>query len=487
MLMGFDNKIINDRKPGLPSLLERGTRGEAVIAIFDVGKTNKKVLLFDEQYKVVYEESKQFEEIKDEDDFPCEDVNALTKWIKDSFDAVNRDERFNVKAVNFSAYGASFVYLDEQLRVALPLYNYLKPYSPQLKEKFYTVYGGESSFAKKTASPVLGNLNSGMQLYRLKYEQPEKFDTIKYALHLPQYLSFILTGKLNTDITSIGCHTNLWNFQNNKYHNWVKKEGVEAKLPPVKNCDEIAGHENENIPVGIGLHDSSAALIPYLTSFNEPFVLLSTGTWCITLNPFNHTQLSDFELHQDCLCYLSYQGKPVKASRLFAGYEHEQQTKKIAVHFNKPLDHYKEVEYDLNILQKIKPAQPILKKTGEDVMVQQSAFSTRDLNIFVSYEEAYHQLIADIITQQVHSTGLVLKGTAVKRIFVDGGFGNNPIYMHLLSEAFPGIEVYAASVPQASALGAALAIHQHWNKKQLPSDIIDLRLYAVTHNIITQR
>jgi sugar (pentulose or hexulose) kinase len=454
-----------------------------VIAIFDVGKTNKKLLLFDEQYKLVYEKSKPFLEIKDEDDFPCEDITALTDWIKDSFDAITKDERYDVKGVNFSAYGASFVYLDEQLKVSLPLYNYLKPYSPQLKEKFYNTYGGESAVAKRTASPVLGNLNSGMQLYRLKYEQPGKFAAIKYALHLPQYLSFILTGKLNTDITSIGCHTNLWNFQNNRYHSWVKKEGVEPKLPPVKNCDEIAGYVNDNILVGIGLHDSSAALIPYLTSFTEPFILLSTGTWCITLNPFNHTQLSDYELHQDCLCYLSYLGKPVKASRLFAGYEHEQQTKKIAIHFNKPLDHYKTVPYDLNILQQLKPVKNISKKTGKEVMVQQSAFGTRDLNLFTSYEEAYHQLIADIIAQQVHSTSLVLKGTTVKRIFVDGGFGNNPIYMHLLSEAFPGIEVYAASVPQASALGAALAIHPHWNSKSLPSDIIDIKLYSTTQAV----
>ena len=40
-----------------------------VILIFDVGKTNKKALLFDEQYKLVFEESKQLTEIKDEDGF----------------------------------------------------------------------------------------------------------------------------------------------------------------------------------------------------------------------------------------------------------------------------------------------------------------------------------------------------------------------------------------------------------------------------------
>jgi len=103
------------------------------------------------------------------------------------------------------------------------------------------------------------------------------------------------------------------------------------------------------------------------------------------------------------------------------------------------------------------------------------------LNGFDSYEEAYHQLITDIIEQQVNSTKLVLNATDVKRIFVDGGFSKNSIYMHLLAEAFTGIEVYAATVAQASALGAALAMHGHWSSKPSPSDIIELKLYAVNH------
>ncbi len=456
----------------------------SVIAIFDIGKTNKKLLLFNEQYQLLYEESKQFEEIKDEDNFACEDVNALTGWIKDSFKLLLKDERYDIRAINFSAYGASFVYLNEQLKVFLPLYNYLKPCSPQLKEKFYAAYGGESAFAKQTASPVLGNLNSGMQLYSLKYEKPQTFSAIQYALHLPQYLSFIFTRKLSSDITSIGCHTNLWNFKNNKYHPWVAKEGVLAKLAPVKNSDDVAGYVNENIAVGIGLHDSSAALIPYLISFNEPFILLSTGTWCITLNPFNHSELSDEELQQDCLCYLSYQGKPVKASRLFAGYEHEQQTKNIAAHFSKPLDYYKTVQYDFNIVQKIKRVNKKSADKAKDAMLQQSAFGARELRQFAGYEAAYHQLIADIVEQQIKSTDLVLKESAVKRIFVDGGFSNNPVYMNLLAEAFTGIEVYAASVPQASALGAALAIHHHWNNNLLPTDIIELKYYSSKHETL---
>ncbi len=447
---------------------------EKVIAIFDVGKTNKKLLLLNEQYQLVYEESKQLEEITDEDGFACEDVAALTAWVKNSFARLLGEKKFDIKAVNFSAYGASFVYLNEEGEAILPLYNYLKPYPPGLQKKFYADYGGEHIVARQTASPVLGNLNSGMQLYRLKYEKPEIFSTIKYALHLPQYLSYILSSGINSDITSVGCHTNLWDFQYGKYHDWIYKEGVAEKLPSIVPFHTIAGHY-DGILVGIGLHDSSAALIPYLASFHEPFILLSTGTGCISLNPFNQAQLTNNELNQDCLCYLSYDGKPVKASRLFAGYEHEQEVKRLAQHFNKPNDYFRSVAFDAEIVKKLKPAEKKAKVNARP-MVGQSMFADRDLADFSNYEEAYHQLIADVVAQQIKSTNLVLKGTTVRKIFVDGGFGKNEIYMSLLAEAFPAIEVYAASVPQASSIGAALALHRHWNSP-LPADIIELKAY----------
>jgi sugar (pentulose or hexulose) kinase len=446
-----------------------------VIAIFDVGKTNKKVLLFDQQYSVVHEESKKFDEIKDEDGFACEDVAKLTDWIKEAFQRISSDERFEVRAVNFSAYGASFVYLDDKGDVIAPLYNYLKPFPKKLQEQFYKTYGGESVVAKQTASPVLGNLNSGMQLYRLKYQKPEVFEKIKSALHLPQYLSYILCAKLNTDITSVGSHTNLWHFQRNNYHDWVKQEGILEKFAPIFSCTKSVCQLENRIAVGAGLHDSSAALIPYLSSFREPFILLSTGTWCISLNPFNHSQLSDYELDQDCLCYLSYEGKPVKASRLFAGYEHEQQVKRLAEHFDKPLDYYTTVAADSELIRKTKQGKEQLQKKDQSAMVAQSAFGKRNLKDFASYEEAYHQLIADIIVQQTRSTNIVLKGTAVKKIFVDGGFGNNAIYMQMLALALPGIDVYAASVAQATAMGAALAIHKEWNPLPVPSDMVKLK------------
>ena len=50
--------------------------------------------------------------------------------------------------------------------------------------------------------------------------------------------------------------------------------------------------------------------------------------------------------------------------------------------------------------------------------------------------------------------------------------------MHMLANGFPGMEVFAASMAQASALGAALSIHSEWNSKPIPTDLIELRYYS---------
>ncbi|MEO8764026.1 MAG: FGGY family carbohydrate kinase [Ginsengibacter sp.] len=451
-----------------------------VIAVFDIGKTNKKIFLFDEQYKIVFEESTQFEETVDDDEFPCEDINKLTWWIHETFVRITGMQNFIVKAINFTAYGASFVHLDENNEPFLPLYNYLKPYPPLLQEQFYRAYGGEKKVALETASPVLGNLNSGLQLYYLKHHRPQMFAGIKWSLHLPQYLSFIISKKACSEITSIGCHTLLWNFSNNVYHAWLKNEGIEKLLPPVCNEDDVVNipFGTEQIAIGIGLHDSSAALIPYLISFTDPFVLISTGTWCISLNPFNDFPLTNAELKEDCLCYLAYNGDPVKASRLFAGNEHEQQVKLLSEHFKKPLNYFTAVEYDRDTIQFLDAGSHFLPTQKSDNTVHASAFSDRDLSLYANYEQAYHQLMYDIVVQQKKSTQLVIQGAGVRRIFVDGGFSKNSVYMFLLAAAFSEMEVYAASVAQASAIGAALVIHKHWNKKSLPGNIIDLKYYS---------
>ncbi len=440
-----------------------------VIAVFDIGKTNKKLFLFDENYQVVYEKSEQLAETTDEDGETCEDIAALQAFVVNALTEILELKSYSVKAVNFSAYGASLVYVNENGQPLSPLYNYLKKYPELLNKQFYSKYGGEEAFSLATASPVLGSLNSGLQLYRFKIEQPELFTKMKYALHLPHYISSLVSHQFCSECTSIGCHTGMWDYKKQAYHSWINEENLLEILPPLCPADSafITLWNDQPIRSGIGLHDSSAALIPYLSNFNEPFILISTGTWCISLNPFNELPLTSEELKQDCLCYLTYQNKPVKASRLFAGNEHEQQVKRLAAHFNKPLHYYMEIPFNEET--------GILSSAGNS---SDEAFESMDLLKFSDYSTAYLTLMNSIVKQQIVSTKLVMKGAEIKRLFVDGGFSKNSYYLNLLAQAMPDIEVYAASMAQASALGAALVIHSTWNTKPIPKDLIELKYYS---------
>lgn len=442
-----------------------------VAAILDIGKTNKKILLFDEAYRMVFEHTERMEETVDEDGFPCEDLIALRDSVRDMMDQVFQMSQYEVKAINFTTYGASFVYLDDSGNPLTHLYNYLKPYPEALQHALYSDYGGEKEFLRVTSSPSLGSLNSGLQVLRLKKEQPAIFNQVAHALHLPQYISFLFTGLKRTDITSVGCHTQLWDFTQMKYHHWVEKEGLMPVLAPMEKSDHATRIKwgSHEVWAGVGLHDSSSALIPYLVSFKDRFILISTGTWSISLNPFDDIPLTDEELQRDCLCYLQYTGRPVKAARYFLGPAHEEGVAIIAAHFALPSDFYTVMQFDADIFGKSKELLDNLTS---------SSFEDIDLMTVGSPDLAYYLLMHFLVQAQVASTRLLMRHQSADRILVDGGFSKNAIFMKLLANTFGNIPVYASEVPQATAMGAALALHAYWITKELPSEIITLKAYS---------
>lgn len=428
-----------------------------ICVIFDVGKTNKKVLVFDDSFNVVYEKSSIFEEVLDEDGDPCDDLLAISKWLKEEWYFLSLNTDYQIKGVNFSGYGASLVYLNNEGSPIAPLYNYLKKISKSLKSDFVKKYNQEGDFFLNTASPDLDLLNSGLQLFWVKNIKAHIFKNSASILHFPQYLSFCFTHKCVAELTSIGCHTAMWDFKNKNYHEWLSAEHLEAAMLP---CVTAVHTENVNgVEIGPGIHDSSAALVPYLKAVNEPFVLISTGTWCISLNPFDKSPLSKDLLEQDCLNYISFDGSQVRASRLFSGNEHNRQVKHLSDYFHCAPDYYKSVVFDYKTVQflrgKLVQATPQNTQLGR---LQDCPFVERNLNSFRSFEEAYHQFIMDLVAQQVASTRLVFGSQMPKKLFVDGGFSKNEIFMNLLSEAFHNIQVFSSDVAQASSVGAVLVI-----------------------------
>jgi L-fuculokinase len=437
---------------------------KTVTAVFDIGKTNKKFFLFDQDLKEVHHEYVKLPLAQDDDGYPCDDLNAITAWITKTIDKIIKTPDYQLVAVNFSTYGATLVHLDERGQPVTPLYNYLKPLPQDMAVDFQRKYDGENNDLE-TASPFLGMLNSGLQLYWLKHSKPRLFRKIRHILHFPQYLSYTLTGQLVSEPTSIGCHTKLWDFEKKSYHRWVVEEGLAALFPEIVPATHSFGvdRHGRSFKVGVGIHDSSSALASYLLRTDEPFLLVSTGTWSIAMNPFTRDSLSVSELQRDCLNYLTIAGKPVKSSRLFLGHELSHQLQMLNRLFDKDNDYYKKIELNKSFQRALEEGvvqDLYYPETIENKTILDDVFYFRkwDASACSSYEEAYHHVMWGLVRLQVASIRLALGSSTFKMIFVDGGFVDNDIYIKLLRHFLPGYSIEASFLPLGSAYGAAAVL-----------------------------
>jgi sugar (pentulose or hexulose) kinase len=426
-----------------------------VIVVFDIGKTNKKCLVFDADYEVVYSEFFDTPQVQDADGFPTEDLDALKSAMDGQLRTLLSDPGLDIRAVNFTTYGATIVNTDADGNLVHSLWDYLRPYDDAIMARFEQDHGDNGHVYAQTASPSLGNLNTGLQLYLLKRLDPALFGRIVQSTWLPQYLSGKYSGQLFSEATSVGCHTLCWDFTRSAFAGWTIAEGIEPLFPPMRAAAEpLEGvFEGHHLTMGIGMHDSSSALLPYLRSIDHPFMLLSTGSWSICLNPFNDAPLTPAELAADCLCYLTYTGQPVKASRLNAGFRHTEKVEALCGQHDKPKEFFWSLRWDAH--------------SGSFSMKEGMGLSASDL----AAANEYFEFLRDLVAEQLEKISIVAS-EFVRHIYVDGGFSKNAIFMGLLRQGLPGWTILAAEVGQSTALGAAMVLHEHWNPKPLRKDLV---------------
>lgn len=434
---------------------------KSIYAVFDIGKTNKKLILFDEDRQILSEHLHVCTDAYDEDGYACDHLPRLTQWVQSHWHDLQQNPLYSVKGVNFTAYGAAWVHLDADGHAFLPLYSYLRPFPKECAQRFYaSLEQSPEEFALATRSPQLGMLNAGMQLYWLKYDRPEQYARIHTSLHLPQYLSYLITGDMYSDYSAMGCHTGLWDFSRQTYHAWVYREGIDTKLAPLIK-DSVATVDN-GILIGVGMHDSSAAVMSYMfESQEQPFLLVATGTWCITYNPFNKQAYTPERVQQGCVNYLSPRGEPTLAARLFLGREHDYQVERIAQHFHVRADFYHSLVISRPASQLSDNFKPGWM-TGN--LLPEQPTTAWELDQFMTAADAYQHLMFGLVNRLKESIDMVRQDE--QTIFVDGGFARNPLFMQFLQQQYLGLEIRSLEIPQASAIGALIHLEQGEARKK---------------------
>ena len=449
--------------------------GKKVTAVFDIGKTNKKFFLFDEEYTEVHREYVRLPTITDEDGYPAEDIGALRQWLLKVFEGTLANQAYQITSLNFSGYGASWVYVDKEGQIVAPLYDYTKPFNSEIKAVFFETYGPEDVFTEAVGSPFYGMLNSGLQLYWLKKRRPQLYDRIAYALHLPQYLSYVFTGVPVSEYTSIGCHTALWDFEEKDYHRWVYQEGIHKKLPPIVPTETVyeRSFQGKKIQVGVGIHDSSAALLPYIKGSMAPFVLVSTGTWSISLNPFFPHALVQEEVEKGGVSFLRTDGRTVRSARLFLGNEYKVQVAVLSETYGKSPDYHETVRFNGDLFSRIeKDFEPMFHWQSLD----QQELPKISFMKYATFEEAYHQLLLELVKLQVECISLAKGGMDITGLYIDGGFAANETYVKMLTHFLREMHVSTATASLGSALGAALVL----GERTLPQHFLTQH-YGLAH------
>ncbi|QQN74344.1 FGGY-family carbohydrate kinase [Croceicoccus sp. YJ47] len=210
-------------------------------------------------------------------------------------------------------------------------------YEVALPPEVLSAYRQQRDPFAETGSPALAaGLNFGAQLHALEEAAPEAFaDTtlMPYA----QYWAWLLTGMATSEVTSLGCHSDLWNPAKGEFSAMARRRGWAGKFAPLSKAGDVVGTlkpglaRETGLPVTTkvlaGLHDSNAALVaargfPEIAG-NEATVL-STGTWFIAMRlPAEPQDFTALREGRDCLVNVDADGQAVPSARFMGGREIE--------------------------------------------------------------------------------------------------------------------------------------------------------------------
>ena len=297
-----------------------------IIAVIDLGKTNSKVALVDttqaQEIKVVTQSTT----VNEKTPFPSLDHESIENFIFNSLSELAKETDIN--AITVTTHGATATLLDAQGELALPVLDYEFKDIDNLRSDYNKC---RPSF-KKTGSPVLpGGLNIGAQLYWLQKNYEKQFSKAKTLLTWPQYWVHLLTGEKHNDVTSLGCHTDLYEPHKQQYSSLVDAMQWRTLMPPTRNSGQTSGPVLPSVanriglspstPVHTGIHDSNASLVPHLISQTAPYTVVSTGTWFIAMAIGG--SMTSLDETRDTLLNVNAYGEPVPSARFMGGRERE--------------------------------------------------------------------------------------------------------------------------------------------------------------------
>ena len=381
------------------------------------------------------------------------DAEAIGRWIVDTLALFAHHP---IEYIIPVGHGAGIAAIKDNALAFAPL-DYEQAIPDAVMAEYRTLRG---PFAE-TGSPALPDgLNLGSQIFWL--EQLHK-DAMNAATLLPwaQYWAWFLSGVAVNEVTSMGCHSDLWNPARGDYASLAIARGWADAFAPLAAAGNVVGTLREDIArktglsstvnVLAGLHDSNAALLA-ARGFSEiadhEATVLSTGTWFIAMRlPATSVATADLPEARDCLVNVDGYGKAVPSARFMGGREIESI-----------------IQIDTRRVD-IKPDQPALLAAVQGVIETGTMLLPTLAKGFGPFPDHQPRWINEpqdwyvrraavcLYAALVADTSLDLIGSQT-RLLVEGRFAEAEVFVRALAALRPDTAVYTANAHNDVSFGA---------------------------------
>jgi sugar (pentulose or hexulose) kinase len=456
---------------------------EYAVAVFDVGMTNKKAVVYDDGLRQLDASYKNFAPLKysaDEREFDAHDLGGIKHFFLTELKKFAA--KYPIRAIAVTTHGATFVCLDDAGQVCAPCVYYTYEPGEEFQKAFYAKAGDKDALQRSTFTPPLSAMiNPAKGIFFLQRYLHDDFARVESILSYPSYWGYVLTGERGAEPTYMGCHSYLWDHARAVYSDVAEKLGIRGLLPlNYKNSYEALGTITPNIAretgldpdtvVTMGIHDSNASLLPYLAAEQSGgFILNSTGTWCVLMHPQETLDFEPDDIGNIVFFNQSALRKPVKTAIFLGGLELDSYVT-LYQKINKtdafpPYAHemfnVMQNECDTYLLPEIVAGSGQFTKTRAGILEKGTFYP------FAGITEAHHPAVmrqperfwALLDTSLVIQTLTALDRVGRKngdRVFTEGGFRQNEGYNALLSSALPHNKVFLTNLNEATSCGAAM-------------------------------
>lgn len=295
------------------------------VAVLDVGKTNVKLALVDTRTAQELAVISRPNRVLPGPPYPHYDVEGQWQFFLSGLAEVQA--RHGVDAISVTTHGASVVMLDTAGGLAAPVLDYEHDGPDSVAEAYDALRPG---FAQTGSARMRHGLNVGAQLHWQMLQDPGLRDRIGQIVSYPGYWVHRLTGRAGFDLTSIGCHTDLWNPALGQLSALPERLGIAGLIAPRVRPSDVAGPVLPKVaqatglspatPVVFGIHDSNASLLPHLLGRKPPFAVVSTGTWVVCMAVGGDPVTLDPA--RDTLVNVNALGQPTPSAKFMGGREH---------------------------------------------------------------------------------------------------------------------------------------------------------------------